>query len=109
VRRLANQLDLDCDRPPLSDPPLLARSAVHAAMAGNTDVLMGLRNNVFVHVPIGAAIRRKKRMELTGELWTNVLLATGQPRWPPVPELFDEIEDVEADTADVAEHEVAAG
>jgi 6-phosphofructokinase 1 len=91
----------------------MARSAVHAAMAGNTDVLMALWNNVFVHVPICTAIRKKKRMELTGELWTNVLLATGQPRWPPVPELVDENVDEnvdeEADTASVAEHEVAGG
>jgi hypothetical protein len=68
---------------------------------------------VFVHVPICTAIRKKKRMELTGELWTNVLLATGQPRWPPVPELVDENVDEnvdeEADTASVAEHEVAGG
>jgi 6-phosphofructokinase 1 len=62
----------------------MARYAVHSAMAGNTDVLIGLWNNVFVHVPICTAIREKKRMEVTGELWTNVLLSTGQPRWPSV-------------------------
>ena len=37
-----------CDR--------LARNAVHAAMAGKTDVLMGLWYNTFVHVPIPLAI-----------------------------------------------------
>ncbi len=62
----------------------MARYAVHSAMAGNTDVLIGLWNNVFVHVPICTAIRAKRRMEVTGELWTNVLLTTGQPRWPAV-------------------------
>jgi 6-phosphofructokinase 1 len=68
----------------------MARYAAHSAMAGNTDVLIGMWNNVFVHVPICTAIRAKKRMELTGELWTNVLLSTGQPRWPSVPDLASE-------------------
>jgi 6-phosphofructokinase 1 len=66
----------------------MARCAAHSAMAGNTDVLIGVWNNVFVHVPICTAIRTKKRMELTGELWTNVLLSTGQPRWPSVPGIY---------------------
>ena len=69
--------------------------------------MIGMWNNVFVHVPICTAIREKKRMELTGELWTNVLLSTGQPRWPSIPGLVKEDEDPEADTADVAEHELA--
>jgi 6-phosphofructokinase 1 len=85
----------------------MARHAAHAAMAGNTDVLMGMWNNVFVHIPICTAIRQKKRMELTGELWTNVLLGTGQPRWPAVPGLVKKDEDHEANTAEVAEHELA--
>jgi 6-phosphofructokinase 1 len=68
----------------------MARYAAHSAMAGNTDVLIGMWNNVFVHVPICTAIKHKKRMELTGELWTNVLLSTGQPRWPATPEVTQE-------------------
>jgi 6-phosphofructokinase 1 len=59
----------------------MARYGVHAAMAGNTDMLIGLWNNMFVHVPISTAIASKKQMELEGDLWTSVLLATGQPRW----------------------------
>jgi 6-phosphofructokinase 1 len=60
----------------------MARYGVHAAMAGNTDVLIGHWNNLFVHVPICTAITKKKRMEVSGDLWTNVLLSTGQPPWP---------------------------
>lgn len=60
----------------------MARFAVHAAMAGNTDVLIGHWNNRFVHVPIGTAVRTSKRMEVEGDLWTSILLSTGQPRWP---------------------------
>jgi 6-phosphofructokinase 1 len=60
----------------------MARAAVHAAMSGKTDTLIGLWNNCFVHVPICTVSREKKRMETTGDLWTSVLLSTGQPRWP---------------------------
>jgi 6-phosphofructokinase 1 len=60
----------------------MARYAVHAAMAGDTDVLIGFWNNRFIHVPICAVVAHRKRMDVTGDLWTSVLLATGQPRWP---------------------------
>jgi 6-phosphofructokinase 1 len=86
----------------------MARYAVHGAMAGNTDVLIGMWNNMFVHVPIITAIREKKRMELTGEIWTNVLLSTGQPRWPAIPELQPQQDEHANDTAEVAEQELAA-
>jgi hypothetical protein len=36
-----------------------------------------------------------------------VLLSTGQPQWPSIPGLVKTDEDEEADTADVAEHELA--
>lgn len=58
----------------------LARHAVHAAMAGKTDVLVGNWHNVFIHVPVPAVVRRKKLLPPDGGLWTAVLEATGQPR-----------------------------
>ncbi|MCC7173793.1 MAG: ATP-dependent 6-phosphofructokinase [Bryobacterales bacterium] len=60
-----------CDR--------LARNAVHAAMAGKTDVLMGLWYNTFIHVPIRLAISETKRLSPGSEVWRAVLAATGQP------------------------------
>lgn len=33
-------------------------------------------------VPIGTAVRTSKCMEVEGNLWTSILLSTGQPRWP---------------------------
>ncbi|MEM7483286.1 MAG: ATP-dependent 6-phosphofructokinase [Acidobacteriota bacterium] len=57
----------------------LARNAVHAAMAGKTDVLIGFWHGVFVHVPIPAVVRREKTMEPDGGLWMGVLENTGQP------------------------------
>lgn len=57
----------------------LARHAVHAAMAGKTDVLVGYWHNAFIHVPIPAVNRRQKRLSPTSGIWTAVLSATGQP------------------------------
>jgi 6-phosphofructokinase 1 len=60
----------------------LARHAVHAAMAGRTDVVIGFWYNVFVHVPIPVAVGEKKHISPESELWVSVLAATGQPpRW----------------------------
>jgi 6-phosphofructokinase 1 len=66
----------------------LARHAVHAAMAGKTDMLVGYWHNVFIHVPIPAAVRRQKRLDPRGGVWIAVQEATGQPiRFgAPVPE-----------------------
>lgn len=66
----------------------LARHAVHAALAGKTDVLIGYWHNVFIHVPIPAVTRRSKRMDPHGGVWMAVLEATGQPSrfGMPVPE-----------------------
>jgi 6-phosphofructokinase 1 len=70
-------------RPANKDDALLcdqfARNAVHAAMAGRTDVLIGLWYNVFVHVPIAMATASKRRVTPGGEVWSAVLAATGQP------------------------------
>ncbi|MBX7220516.1 MAG: ATP-dependent 6-phosphofructokinase [Blastocatellia bacterium] len=57
----------------------LARHAAHAAMAGKTDLVIGLWYNMFVHVPIPLITREKKRISPKSELWTAVLNTTGQP------------------------------
>jgi len=57
----------------------LGQKAAHAAMAGKTDLLIGLWNDHFVHVPIALAIRARKKVDPTGVLWSSVLEATGQP------------------------------
>ncbi len=53
-----------------------ARNAVHAAMAGKTDMLVGLQYGKFIHVPIPMATARRKR--LSAEEWASVVTATGQ-------------------------------
>ena len=58
---------------------LLAQNAVHAAMAGKTDALIGYWNQNFTVLPILVTVRERKRINLEGELWWNVLETTGQP------------------------------
>lgn len=57
----------------------LARNAVHAAMAGKTDLIVGFWQNHFVYVPIDVVVKTKKRLREENELWAAVLEATGQP------------------------------
>ncbi|MGB5695768.1 MAG: ATP-dependent 6-phosphofructokinase [Polyangiales bacterium] len=59
----------------------MARAAVHAAMAGRTDTMIGYWNQEIVHVPISTAMAAKKRMSLESDLWNSVLATTGQPNW----------------------------
>jgi len=60
---------------------LLARRAVHAAMAGKTDLLIGLVHGKFVHVPLPLVTEGAKRVDPDGELWMSVQTATGQRKW----------------------------
>mgnify|MGYP001189166408 CR=1 FL=1 len=59
----------------------MARHAVHAAMAGKTDAMIGFEHHHYIHVPIPASSKFAKQMEVTGDLWRAVLEATSQPRW----------------------------
>ncbi len=58
----------------------LARNAVHAAMAGKTDVVIGLWHGTHVHLPIGLVTTKRKLIHSESFLWRNVVGATGQPR-----------------------------
>lgn len=51
---------------------MLAAGAVHAAMAGCTDVMIGHWGGQFTHVPIALATRNRKKIELDSTLWSNV-------------------------------------
>ena len=57
----------------------LGQKAAHAAMAGKTDLLIGIWNDHFVHVPIALAVQKRKTVDPTGTLWNSVLESTGQP------------------------------
>jgi 6-phosphofructokinase 1 len=57
----------------------LARYAVHAAMAGKTDMMIGRLHRVFTHVPLPLVLTEKKHIDPAGELWLAVTESTGQP------------------------------
>ena len=56
----------------------LAENAVHAAMAGKTDLVVGIMNNKFTHVPIIYATSERKKIDPESALWHGVLGATRQ-------------------------------
>lgn len=56
----------------------LGRNAVHAAMSGRTDMVVGYSNGRFVHVPLEIVAGRRKRIDPRGELWRSALETTGQ-------------------------------
>jgi 6-phosphofructokinase 1 len=58
----------------------LAYNAVHAAMSGRTEMVVGRWHGRFVHVPMATAIRERNRVDPNGDLWMSVLESTGQPR-----------------------------
>jgi 6-phosphofructokinase 1 len=58
----------------------LAHNAVHAAMSGRTEMVVGRWHGRFVHVPMQLAIRERYRVDPNGDLWMSVLESTGQPR-----------------------------
>lgn len=56
----------------------LAENAVHAAMSGRTDIVVGSTGGVFTHVPIPYATFQRKKIDVDGPLWHAVLSATRQ-------------------------------
>lgn len=61
----------------------LARHAVHAAMAGFTDLLVGRWHRRFTMVPLAVATGRSRRVDPDGPMWLQVLETTGQPNLLP--------------------------
>ncbi len=57
----------------------LGQNAVHAGMAGKTAMLVSRWHGHYVHIPIQAAVGKRKDLELDSALWRSVLESTGQP------------------------------
>ncbi len=58
---------------------LLGHGAVHAGMAGRTNMVVGNWNHQFTHVPISLAVSERKKLNPMDWLWRSVLSTTGQP------------------------------
>ena len=50
--------------------------AVHAGMAGKTNMVIGYWNQHFTHIPIALATLRRKKVDSAGYLWQTVLGTT---------------------------------
>jgi len=57
----------------------LAQNAVHAALAGRTEMVIGRWRGRYVHIPMALAVSRRNQVCPDGDLWLSVLEATGQP------------------------------
>lgn len=57
----------------------LGQNAVHAAMSGKTNMMIGYWNHHFINVPIEMAIKSRNRVDPNGRLWKTVMEATLQP------------------------------
>jgi len=57
---------------------LFGYCAVHAGMAGKTDMVVGYWKNRFTHVPIPLAVSSRKKIELKSLLWQTLLAATSE-------------------------------
>lgn len=56
-----------------------ARCAVHAAMAGKTDMAIGMWHSVITHVPFKMIFEGTRRVREDSEMWQAMLKVTGQP------------------------------
>jgi 6-phosphofructokinase 1 len=56
----------------------LGQYSVHAGMAGKTGLLVALRKDEYVHLPLSAAISGRQ-IDPEGNVWLRVLEKTGQP------------------------------
>ncbi len=59
---------------------LLGHNAVHAGIAGKTNMLIGHWKGEFTHVPINLAVSSRKKIDPNGRFWSTVLPCIGQPR-----------------------------
>jgi len=57
----------------------LAQAAVHAAMSGRSEMVVGRWRRRFVHIPMAMAVSKRNQVDPHGDLWMSVLEATGQP------------------------------
>ena len=57
----------------------LGQNAVHAAMAGRTNMVVAKLMERYVHLPLDLVIRKRRQLNIHSEYWQAVLESTGQP------------------------------
>ncbi|WP_243544643.1 ATP-dependent 6-phosphofructokinase [Pseudodesulfovibrio tunisiensis] len=56
----------------------LGQSAVHAAMAGKTGMVVSLLKSSLVHLPLPLVTAKRKKLNLSSDYWRSVVETTGQ-------------------------------
>ncbi len=56
----------------------LGQNAVHAAMAGRTNMVVAKIMDRYVHLPLELVIRKRRKLNIHSEYWRAVLESTGQ-------------------------------
>ena len=56
----------------------LGYDAVHAAMAGKTNMIVGSIKGRICHIPMSLVTAGRKRVNIKGDLWRSVIQSTGQ-------------------------------
>lgn len=56
----------------------LGQYAVHAAMAGRTDMVVAKLQDRYVHLPLSLVTRSRRQLNIYSDLWRAVLESTGQ-------------------------------
>ncbi|MGX8718693.1 MAG: ATP-dependent 6-phosphofructokinase [Desulfovibrio sp.] len=56
----------------------LGRHAVHAAMAGKTNMVVARLLDRFVHLPLQLVTRRRRQIDIKSNYWRSVIATTGQ-------------------------------
>lgn len=59
---------------------LLAQNAVHAAMAGMTNMVVGYWHGQYTYIPVELAVAERRKVDPNSQLWQSVLQATRQGR-----------------------------
>ncbi|MDR1241676.1 MAG: ATP-dependent 6-phosphofructokinase [Deltaproteobacteria bacterium] len=57
---------------------LLGQSAVHAAMAGKTGMVVAKLMDRYVHLPLELVTKKRRKMDIRSNYWNSVLESTGQ-------------------------------
>ncbi|MDR1125160.1 MAG: ATP-dependent 6-phosphofructokinase [Deltaproteobacteria bacterium] len=57
---------------------LLGQNAVHAAMAGKTDMVVAKLMDRYVHIPLDLVTQKRRKLDVRSGYWSSVLESTGQ-------------------------------
>ena len=57
----------------------LGQHAVHAAMAGKTNTIIGKLQDKYLYMPLDLVTKKRRKLDIDSNYWNSVLVSTGQP------------------------------